>query len=335
MTPISELKNWSVNDYVDFWRYDAGLNVIPADTRNKRPKVEWKQFQHKAIPVELHNLWKKEDMFKDGMMIIPGQVWHNEHKKGLFLNCIDLDNELAIQEFCKINGQQMALNVVADTGHFIIEQHVDDPTRAHIFVWSDKKPFKKKSSNSGDNVPRIEVKGEGNDSLVSVTPSPHANGSNYEFVGGWHLAVMEPKIHNQIEEHINTICIRYGIEYLNGDARRHSPHSGNYQNQYQNQNQKIPVGERHNTLLSYANNLIARLLKTETPKETIRKYFELYNQEQCEEPLPSTEIEQIFNDAWEHIDKNTTQTQTEDNNNEQQVISVLDANEFIAVKLPL
>lgn len=106
MTPISELRNWSVNDYADFWRYEAALNVIPADTRNKRPKVEWKQFQHNAISVELHNFWKKEDMFKDGMMIIAGQVWHNERKKGLFLNCIDLDNELAIQEFCKINGQQ-------------------------------------------------------------------------------------------------------------------------------------------------------------------------------------------------------------------------------------
>ena len=215
-------------------------------------------------------------------MIIAGQVWHNERKKGLFLNCLDLDNELAIQEFCKIDRQQMSLSVVADTGHFIVEQHLDDRTRAHIFVWSDKKPFKKKFSNSGDNVPRIEVKGEGNDSLVSVTPSPHTNGSNYELIGDWHLAVMEPKIHNQIEEHINTICEHYGIEYLNGDARSgHSPsHSGNYQYQ------KIPLGERHNTLLSYANKLIARLLKTETPKETIRKYFELYNQEQCEVPLP-------------------------------------------------
>jgi hypothetical protein len=54
-----EQKNWSVNDYADFWRYEFGVNVIPADTKNKRPKVEWKQFQHKAIPVELHNYWIK------------------------------------------------------------------------------------------------------------------------------------------------------------------------------------------------------------------------------------------------------------------------------------
>jgi Bifunctional DNA primase/polymerase, N-terminal len=297
-----EQKNWSVNDYADFWRYEAGLNVIPADTRNKRPKVEWKQFQHKAIPVELHNFWIKEDMFKDGMMIIAGQVWHNERKKGLFLNCIDLDNELAIQEFCKINGQQMALNVVADTGHFIIEQHVDDPTRAHILVWSDKRPFKKKISNLGDNVPRIEVKGEGNDSLVSVTPSPHTNGSNYEFVGDWHLAVIEPKIHNQIEEHINTICENYGIEYLNGDANANK----NYNPVLRNQG-PIRKGERHNRILSYTNSLIIRNHKT-TNKDTIYEYLKVYNNnpKEVEEPLEESELKQIFNDAWDNITTKST-----------------------------
>lgn len=313
MTPISELKNWSVNDYADFWRDEAGLNIIPADTRKKSPKVEWKQFQHKAIPVELHNFWKKGDMFKDGMMIIAGQVWHNERKKGLFLNCIDLDNELAIQEFCKINGQQMSLNVVADTGHFTVEQHEDDPTRAHIFVWSDKRPFKKKISNSGDNVPRIEVKGEGNDSLVSVTPSPHTNGSNYEFVGDWHLAVMEPKIHNQIEEHINTICENYGIEYLNGNANANR----NYNPVLRNK-QKIPKGERHSSLVRYANSLIARLHKT-TNRETIQRYFETYNNQECEEPLPESELKQIFNDSWDNITTKSTNTSQEQKQQESEI----------------
>jgi hypothetical protein len=298
----SELKNWSVNDYADFWRYEVGLNVIPADTRNKRPKVEWKHLQNTPIADELHNYWKKQDMFKDGMMIIAGQVWHNERKKGLFLNCIDLDNELAIQEFCKINGQQMALNVVADTGHFTVEQHVDDTTRAHIFVWSDERPFKKKISNSGDNVPRIEVKGEGNDSLVSVTPSPHTNGSNYEFVGDWHLAVIEPKIHNQTEEHINTICENYGIEYLNGDANANK----NYNPVLRNQG-PIRKGERHNRILSYANSLIIRNHKT-TNKDTIYEYLKVYNNnpKEVEEPLEESELKQIFNDAWDNITTKST-----------------------------
>jgi hypothetical protein len=71
----SELKNWSVNDYADFWRYEVGLNVIPADTRNKRPKIGWSIFKtDRPISEELHNYWKKIDMFKDGMMIIAGQV---------------------------------------------------------------------------------------------------------------------------------------------------------------------------------------------------------------------------------------------------------------------
>ncbi|MDN5847029.1 MAG: hypothetical protein L0H53_12230 [Candidatus Nitrosocosmicus sp.] len=27
--------DWTVNDWADFWRYDIGLNVIPADSRKK------------------------------------------------------------------------------------------------------------------------------------------------------------------------------------------------------------------------------------------------------------------------------------------------------------
>ena len=40
------------------------------------------------------------------------------------------------------------------------------------------------------------------------------------------------------------------------------------------------------------------------------------------------EIEQIFNDAWEHIDKNARQTQTEDNNKAKRVISVLESKQI-------
>jgi hypothetical protein len=105
-TSTNDFKNWSFNDYADFWRYEVGMNVIPADTKNKKPKVEWKHLQNKPIPTDLYNYWKREGMFKDGMMIITGKVWHNNLKKELFLNCIDLDNDIAIKEFCNVNGQK-------------------------------------------------------------------------------------------------------------------------------------------------------------------------------------------------------------------------------------
>jgi hypothetical protein len=41
MTVVTDFKNWTVNEYADYWRYEVGMNVIPADTRNKRPVVQW------------------------------------------------------------------------------------------------------------------------------------------------------------------------------------------------------------------------------------------------------------------------------------------------------
>jgi hypothetical protein len=46
--------NGDVNQEVDFWRHDMGLNVIPADTKNRKPLVSWSEWQHNPIPEELH-----------------------------------------------------------------------------------------------------------------------------------------------------------------------------------------------------------------------------------------------------------------------------------------
>lgn len=56
----------SLNESADFWRYDIGVNVIPADTVNKKPLVSWTEWQDKPIPEKLHNRWKEERAFSDG-----------------------------------------------------------------------------------------------------------------------------------------------------------------------------------------------------------------------------------------------------------------------------
>ncbi len=50
----------TINEYADFWRYDIGVNVIPAETRKKLPLVKWAEWQDKPIPKELHGKWKSE-----------------------------------------------------------------------------------------------------------------------------------------------------------------------------------------------------------------------------------------------------------------------------------
>jgi hypothetical protein len=34
-----------MNDAADFWRYNIGANVIPADTRNKTTSIGWTEYQ--------------------------------------------------------------------------------------------------------------------------------------------------------------------------------------------------------------------------------------------------------------------------------------------------
>jgi hypothetical protein len=41
----------------------------------------------------VHNQWKKEGAFSDGISIIPGKVWHNKEKQGLYLIFLDADKQ--------------------------------------------------------------------------------------------------------------------------------------------------------------------------------------------------------------------------------------------------
>src|SRR5919108_464187 len=86
------------NAWADFWYYTIGVNVIPANTRQKKTFVEWKRWQIESIPEELHDQWKHDNAFKDGMAIILGKVWRGKHK-GEYLIFIDLDNSRAIEDF--------------------------------------------------------------------------------------------------------------------------------------------------------------------------------------------------------------------------------------------
>ena len=42
----------SINDWVDFWFYERGVNVIPTHTIEKKTSKNWSPGQDKPIPVE-------------------------------------------------------------------------------------------------------------------------------------------------------------------------------------------------------------------------------------------------------------------------------------------
>ena len=62
--------NKNMNEWADFWRYQIGVNAIPAKTKNKRPLVQWEQYQNVPITEERqHNEWKQQNKFKDGISL--------------------------------------------------------------------------------------------------------------------------------------------------------------------------------------------------------------------------------------------------------------------------
>ena len=118
------------NGWADFWRYCIGVNVIPADTWNKRTFVEWKQWQEQPIPEALHKEWKEKNAFKDGIAIIVGRVWHRADRLGYYLAAIDADNLKAMGELCMREGKRLTLAELAQKT--LVEQHPSNPDKAHV-----------------------------------------------------------------------------------------------------------------------------------------------------------------------------------------------------------
>jgi hypothetical protein len=299
--PIDDLNAWA-----DFWYYQIGVNVIPAHTRLKKTFVEWKEWQTNPIPEELHEQWKRENKFADGMAIVVGKVWRGNHT-GKYLIFIDCDNRKAIEEFCTKNGQTVSLQYMAEK--FIVEQHRDDESKAHIFFYSEI-PFIKKSSDTNvvvgfadkikaDDVPAFEVKGQGTHGIAYCTPSFHKNGHRYQFIGSTVIPeTLTENTAHEMMQHINTTCKKYGLQYLELDNRNGKalvPIEDLFSEDY-----TIHEGHnRHEALLRVMESLIVTLRCKEMAISTIKEFAYVWNKKHCKPPLDDRE----FNKQWEAAQK--------------------------------
>jgi len=91
----------SINDWADLWYYQIGVNVIPADTKNKRTYENWLQWQDNPIPDELHEERKKNGEYNKGIALLSGKIWRGQFE-GKYLIAIDLDNKKAKYEIVNI-----------------------------------------------------------------------------------------------------------------------------------------------------------------------------------------------------------------------------------------
>ena len=287
------------NTWADYWRYAIGVNVVPADTRNKVTSVRWAEYQNNPISEEQHDKWKINGSFNNGMAIILGKVFHDPIKAGLYVNAVDGDNLTAVTEICNYKGRQLSIQELANWT--VIEQHNDAPDKMHVIVYSNK-PFLTKGSDRGNpkysdlmdanKVPALEVKSVG--TMLFVTPSPHKGGYNYEIIG-----VKDPVVCEEFQQHIDHICRKYGIKYLENDTGHGSS--------------DIPIDElfeedftiyeghnRHKALMRAAESMI-RTNKGVLSEEAIKYMAHVWNEKHCKPPLDDTQFYEQWQDAKDFI----------------------------------
>jgi bifunctional DNA primase/polymerase-like protein len=108
---------------------------------------------------------------------------------------IDLDNKKAIDAVCNIKGKQMTIQDLARKT--LVEMHDENPTRAHVYVYSEK-PFPHVKSKS-DNDKLIEIKGS--EGIHICSGSIHKNGFPYRIIG-----TDEPMRNEEFVEHALAIA---------------------------------------------------------------------------------------------------------------------------------
>jgi Bifunctional DNA primase/polymerase, N-terminal len=293
----------SINDFADYWRDHIGVNVIPANTRKKETYESWKEWQDKPILKELHEEWKRSGAFNNGIGIILGKVWHNPHKTGLYLIGIDLDNKKAIEEICNRNGNTISLSQLSQWT--MVEQHLDEPTKAHVLLYS-RKPFPKKSSDNHSDlagkldrngIPAIEVKGLGSHGILFVSPSVHQNGTPYQILG-----TLEPVIADDFVNHIDNICRKYSIPYLEaadiGNGKALTP----IQDLFKTDFTIFEGHNRHEALMRAMESLIVRNAGI-LPLEEIMPLAQQWNLKHCDPPLDDREFEKQWVCATDFISK--------------------------------
>jgi MoxR-like ATPase len=300
---MKEDKKISFNEWADFWRYEMGANVIPANTPEKLVTISWKPWQNNPIPEEQHVKWKNQRAFNQGMAIFAGQVWHNQKKKGLHLILVDLDNQKAIDELCSILNSSLK----EISKRMIIEQHKDQRNKAHVIFYATH-PFPKKGSSVAklldelkhEEIPAIEIKGSGENGLLFCSPSPHKNGYNYEIIG-----TREPQTIDEMEKHLQDIFRKHGIQY---------PSSSNDDNEKAINDDRIPIKDffkpgikiyagqnRHEALMRVMESLLLRNQKI-LDENTIRGLAEKWNNDVCEPPLDAKEFSKQWKSSVKFID---------------------------------
>ena len=268
----------TTEDYVNFWFHEMGVNVIPFDTKNRQsilPKEEHSKHFEYLMTLTEFNKFKESGYYSNGFIIKLGLVERGKYK-GKYLNALDLDNKLAIEEFCA------GSSLPELASEMIIEQKPGDNDRCHV-LWLSNQPVKSLGQVKVKDSPDFAVKTKG---PGFVSNSPNKSGSNYEFIEG---CTLDPSANDNMEGHINKICQKYNIPYLDPQGQQGQ--------QTFKEKEKWHVGERDNMLFEWATNILTKMDEQVDEEEFLHLLIS-QNKKRCVVPLDEQQVKKICKSAY-------------------------------------
>ncbi len=284
-----------INAWADFWRNQIGVNVIPADAISKKPLVSWKEdrrgnWQIEPIPQSIHDDWKMTKSFEKGMAVICGKVHHNKNKLDLYLCAIDADNKKGIEVLHSKGIDYLASKT-------LVERHAN-PNKAHFYFYTHK-PMPKKSSDAvnmelvekmeTNEIPSLEMKGDGTHGIMYCTPSPHKDGSRYEILDN-----KVPVILDDIGDVVNKICDEFSLG-------RGSGNKVTMQVLMDDETRVVKGSNRHEALMRYAESILRKYPRME--EAIFNDVIMAKNKRMCVPPLDDEQVEIQIKCAVDFISK--------------------------------
>jgi tRNA(Leu) C34 or U34 (ribose-2'-O)-methylase TrmL len=228
-----------------------------------------------------------------------GKIWHNPGRLDLYINAIDADNKAAIREICCHKEKQLSVQELANWT--VVEQHRDTPDKIHVIIYStrpfltkcsDKNNTKLVSGMEANEIPALEVKST--KTMLFVSPSPHKEGQRYEII-----STRDPVICDEFEQHIDSICRKYGIPYLEADNRNGKAEIP-IENLFEDDFMIYEGHNRHLALLWVMESLVKNnrgILSEEALKYITREW----NNKHCKPPLDDIQFYRQWQDAKDFI----------------------------------
>jgi putative DNA primase/helicase len=209
---------------------------------------------------------------------------------------------------CTRNGKTLTLREFAEKT--LVEQHKDDPGKAHFYFYCHR-PLAKKSSDAamlGDkiaenDIPAFEVKSLGEHGIMYCSPSIHKDGHPYEILGAREPVALDNSEADDLERHIDDICKRHGIRYSENGGKTLTPMVELFKEDsviYEGHN-------RHEAVLRVAESLLKRT-RDILSLEQIKSMVIEWNEQRCVPPLDQAEVDRQWRDATAFIARKNTQS---------------------------